>query len=83
MTDWWIDTDASILECLREAGPLSPGDLGRRVGISSGEATTFICLLAAQGKVKISLVEAADSAASPMGASWDLVRHAMQVTADA
>jgi hypothetical protein len=55
--DWWAETDNAILQCLRERGAMSPADLARRLGISPGESTTFVCLLAAQGKVKVSLVE--------------------------
>jgi hypothetical protein len=81
MTDWWIDTDASILECLRDAGPMSPGAIGRRVGLSDGEATAFLCLLVAQGKVKIRLVEEVESATSQTRDARDLAGVA--VTADA
>jgi predicted ArsR family transcriptional regulator len=83
MTDWWTDTDASILECLHDAGPMSPGDIGRRVGLSPSEATAFLCMLVAQGKVKICLVGEADSAGAPMRDAWDRVGVATPVTADA
>lgn len=57
MLDLWTETDAAVLECLRHAGAMSPGDLGQRVGISEGEAIAFLCMLARQGKVAIRLVE--------------------------
>ena len=53
----WTDTDNAILECLRARGAMSPVELAERIGISPGECTTLLCLLAAQGKVKIGLVE--------------------------
>jgi DNA-binding Lrp family transcriptional regulator len=77
MNDWWSETDRSILECLREAGPVSPGDLGRRVGISEGEATAFLCMLATQGKVRIRLAELNDErAGSPTNGGLELPRRA-------
>ncbi len=36
---------------------MSPIDLAHRLGISPGESTTLVCLLAAQGKVRVRLVE--------------------------
>ena len=54
---FWTETDGAILQCLRERGPMSPVDLARRLGISPGESTALVCLLAAQGKVKVRLVE--------------------------
>jgi Mn-dependent DtxR family transcriptional regulator len=55
--DFWAETDNAILQCLRERGAMSPVDLAHRLGISPGESTTLVCLLAAQGKVKVRLVE--------------------------
>jgi hypothetical protein len=92
MTDWWNDTDLSILECLKEAGPMSPGELARRVGISEGEASAFLCLLVTQGKVRIRLAELGAEQAPAMtdglefagieGArSWDDRRAARPVRA--
>jgi Mn-dependent DtxR family transcriptional regulator len=53
----WTDADDAILECLRTRGAMSPVGLAERLGISPGECTTLLCLLATQGKVKIGLVE--------------------------
>ena len=57
MSDWWTETDRSLVQCLRELRTASPAGLGRRVGISEGEATAFLCMLIAQGKVRLGLVE--------------------------
>jgi DNA-binding Lrp family transcriptional regulator len=65
MEDWWTDTDNAILECLRERGAMSPVELARRLGISPGESTTLVCLLAAQGKVKVRLVELEEEEPGP------------------
>ena len=53
----WTDTDDAILECLRGRGAMSPMELAEKLGISTGECTTLLCLLATQGRVKIGLVE--------------------------
>ena len=63
MLDLWTETDGAVLECLRDAGAMSPGDLGKRVGISEGEAVAFLCMLARLGKVRIRLVELNDEPA--------------------
>ena len=64
--DWWADTDRAILQCLRERGAMSPVELARRLGISPGESTTLVCLLAAQGKVKVRLVELEEEEPGPV-----------------
>jgi hypothetical protein len=53
----WTDTDDAILECLRARGAMSPVELAERLGISPGECTTLVCLLATQGRANIALVE--------------------------
>ena len=44
---------------------MSPADLASRLGISPGESTAFLCLLAAQGKVSVRLVELSEEAPGP------------------
>ena len=56
MVDWWSETEHAIVECLEHEGPMSPEDLARRVGISEGEATAFLCMLAREKKILIRLV---------------------------
>ena len=55
--NFWANTDAAILKCLRDEGAMSPADLADRLGISAGESTSLVCLLAMQGRVKVRLVE--------------------------
>jgi hypothetical protein len=54
--DYWADLNRDILSCLG-TGPLSPGEIGRRVGLSAGAAASCLSLLAAEGRVRICLVE--------------------------
>ena len=56
--NWWNEMDRAILECLRDGGPMSPAELGRRTGMSEGEATTFLATLIREGRVRMQLVEA-------------------------
>jgi predicted ArsR family transcriptional regulator len=60
MVDWWSETEQAILECLRRDGGTSPGELARRLRISEGETTMFLCMLTREGKVRLRLVESAD-----------------------
>ena len=70
MVDWWSETEHAIVECLESAGPMSPEDLAHGVGISEGEATAFLCMLARENKISIRLVGLKDEPASrpPRGA---------------
>jgi DNA-binding Lrp family transcriptional regulator len=71
MVDWWSETEHAIVECLGSDGPMSPEDLAQRVGISEGETTAFLCMLAREKKVLIRLVGVNDKPASrpPRGAA--------------
>jgi predicted ArsR family transcriptional regulator len=57
--DWWGATDGEILECLKEHGPVSLGDLCEELGVSEGTATAFLSMLAREGRVRICQVELA------------------------
>jgi rare lipoprotein A (peptidoglycan hydrolase) len=65
MDDWWADLDGEILRGLKEWGPSTPAEVGRRLGVSEGAATSLLCVLAGAGKVRISLVEPNDGAGEP------------------
>lgn len=60
--DYWADLNREILTCLA-MGPISPGEIGRRLGLSEGAAASCLLLLAAEGRVRICLVEKKSSAA--------------------
>lgn len=59
--DFWADLNRDILKCLA-MGPVSPGEVGRRLGISEGAAASCLSMLAAEGRVRICLVERTTSA---------------------
>jgi hypothetical protein len=65
MVDWWSETEHAMVECLASDGPMSPEDLAQRVGISEGEVTLFLCMLAREKKISICLVSSRDASASP------------------
>lgn len=58
MESWWTETDGKILQQLEMTGAMAPHEIARGLGISEGEATAFLCMLAREGKVRIRLVEA-------------------------
>jgi predicted transcriptional regulator len=60
--DFWGDLNREILNCLA-LGPVSPSEIGRRLGISEGAAASCLSLLASEGLVRICLVEKARSVA--------------------
>jgi len=57
--DWWGTVDADTLRCLAENGPMTPAELGKRLGISEDGATSLVSHLAREGRVHICLVESA------------------------
>jgi len=71
MVDWWSENEHAILECLESGGPMSPEEVARRVGMSEGETTAFLCMLAREKKLLIRLVGLKDapSGRPPRGAA--------------
>ena len=57
MIDWWSETEHAVVECLASAGPLSPQDLARRLGLSEGETIAFLCILVREKKVAMTALE--------------------------
>jgi hypothetical protein len=55
--DWWRDLDRDVLGCLSENGAMSPAEVARHLGVSESAATSLLCLLAQEGRVRIRLVE--------------------------
>ena len=55
---WWADLEDEALACL-EARGLSAGELGHKLGMSEGSVASVIAMLAADGRVRLSLIERA------------------------
>lgn len=58
--EWWSELDDQVLACLRE-GPQSAHELARRLNLSPGGATSVLLMLAAEGKVRVTAAELAES----------------------
>jgi len=56
VNDWWGEIDSQILKAL-EGEPMTPADVGQRLGMSERAAASLLWSLASQGKVRIRLVE--------------------------
>ncbi len=61
MSEWCSELDEDVLACLK-GGPKSAADLGRRVGVSEAGLASVLLMLAAEGKIRISRVQLADTA---------------------
>jgi predicted transcriptional regulator len=72
----WNEVDSAILDCLRHDGPMSPRELGRRIGMSESETTSFLTLLIHEGTVRMQLVEADESVSPFPGPGRSLRREA-------
>ena len=57
--DWWGATDGEILQCVREHGAVTMGELCQELGLSEGTATAFLSMLAREGRVRIRQIEIA------------------------
>jgi DNA-binding Lrp family transcriptional regulator len=57
---FWSEIDDQVLACLRD-GPTSTRDLARRLGLSPGGATSLLLMLAAEGKIRVTGVELAET----------------------
>jgi DNA-binding Lrp family transcriptional regulator len=53
----WSEIDGEVLSVLERRGESSPETIARELGISVGEVTAFISMLAREGKIRIQLVE--------------------------
>ncbi len=58
MDEWWSEIDDAVFACLSETGGTSPDEIGRRLGMSKEAAVSILGMLAQQGRVRISRVEA-------------------------
>ena len=58
----WDEIDDEVIGCLTCGRPLAPGEVGAKLGISEASATSLLCLLAQQGRVRICLVSGVDRA---------------------
>jgi hypothetical protein len=63
MDDWWSEIDREMLAAL-EGGPMTPADLGMRLGMSERAIISLLSTLAGQGKIRIRLVELVPNASS-------------------
>jgi hypothetical protein len=54
---WWAEMERDVIDCLEAARAATPGEIGRRLGMSEDAAVSLIGQLALEGKVKIALVE--------------------------
>jgi len=56
--DWWADVERDFLACLNGDGTTSVTTIARRLKISEQAASSLVAILAREGKVRISAVEA-------------------------
>ena|SRR2546425_4589797 len=59
MEEWWTQIDDDVLGSLALHGPMTPDDLGRRLGLSEGATASLLTMLVQNGKVRICSVELA------------------------
>jgi predicted ArsR family transcriptional regulator len=56
---WWASVDSETVQCLTEHGPMSPDELGKRLGMSEDAAASLLAHLVREGRARICLVAAA------------------------
>jgi predicted ArsR family transcriptional regulator len=57
VVDLWSEIDQDVLKTLQTYGAMDPAEIGRRLGVSADAASSWLCSLVMQGKVRIKLVE--------------------------
>jgi biotin operon repressor len=55
--DWWSLLDNEVLDCLGCGRPLSPEELGDKLGMSAAAAASLVTMLVSDGRVRITSVE--------------------------
>lgn len=60
---WWAELDDQVVRCLATHGAMSPSDVARHVGLPEPATVSLLCMLAQEGRVRLSLV-AADAGAA-------------------
>ena len=55
--DWWGLLDNEVLDCLGCGRPLSPDELGDKLGMSAAAAASLVTMLVRDGRVRITSVE--------------------------
>jgi DNA-binding Lrp family transcriptional regulator len=61
MSGWWDELDEALLRVLREGGPMTPAEVGRRLGLSETAVASASAMLAVEGKLRIGALEALDA----------------------
>ncbi len=56
MDGWWDDIEREVLGCLSAAGELPCGELAAKLGMSEDAVASLLCVMAADGSVKITRV---------------------------
>ena len=56
MDEWW-SIDDEILACLSVQPRLTPEDIGGKLGLTVEATTSLLALLAAEGRVRLPVVE--------------------------
>ena len=59
---WWSELDDQVLACLRD-GPQTTRELAARLEHSQSGTTSLLLMLAAEGKVRVTVVELASRSA--------------------
>lgn len=65
MDDWWREIDGELLAALK-GGPMTPAELGLRLGMSERAIVSLLSTLAGQGQVRICLVDLVPNASSSL-----------------
>jgi hypothetical protein len=56
-SDWWSLLDNEVLDCLWCGRPLSPEEIGDKLGMSAEAAASLVTMLVRDGRVRITSVE--------------------------
>jgi hypothetical protein len=55
--EWWRLLDGEVLDCLACGRPLSPEEVGDKLGMSADATASLLTMLVLDGRVRITAVE--------------------------
>jgi hypothetical protein len=56
MDDWWTEIESDVLRCFDGRGVLATEEIAGQLGVSEATATSWLMLMAQEGKIRIRLV---------------------------
>jgi DNA-binding Lrp family transcriptional regulator len=64
MDNWWTDIENDILRCFDGGAAIPPAEIAAQLRVSEATATSWLTIMAQEGKIQICLVSPASRTAT-------------------